>query len=133
MNNEKTTFSRDFRIESHVTVGNLIENIRDGCLYVVEHLLTLTLSRDSIVRVIDEYALGSSSLQSLCIPASVEIIPEHCFADCNSLSSVTFKPWCRLRQIERSALLNSALESICIPSLLKSSENSVFLAAIFWR
>jgi hypothetical protein len=43
---------------------------------------------------------GCSSLESICIPASVEIICGRCFAYCKSLKHLTFERHSRLGPIE---------------------------------
>jgi hypothetical protein len=58
-----------------------------------------------------------SSLSSICIPSSVEILREWCFAGCQALCNVTFEADSRLSHIEPFAFSNcSSLSSIGIPA-----------------
>jgi hypothetical protein len=62
-----------------------------------------------------------SSLQSICIPASVQSIGVGSFSDCRSLQLLGFERDSKLTEIAADALLNcSSLESICIPASLRS-------------
>jgi hypothetical protein len=47
---------------------------------------------------------NSSSLRSICLPASVEFLGEHSFSHCRSLSSFTFESGSKLSRIEACAL-----------------------------
>jgi hypothetical protein len=59
----------------------------------------------------------NSTLNSIYIPASVEILGEGCFEKCTSLSQVTFEPGSRLTRIGNCAFrICSSLTSICIPA-----------------
>jgi hypothetical protein len=59
-------------------------------------------------------------LKSICIPASVEILGDHSFANGHSLEIVTFESGCEVRRIESHAFLQCwALKSICIPASLE--------------
>jgi hypothetical protein len=46
---------------------------------------------------------GCSSLSSICIPSSVEILCEKCFCYCASLSNLTFESESKLSRIGESA------------------------------
>jgi hypothetical protein len=61
-------------------------------------------------------AFESSSLNSICLPASIKTIGEFCFAGCSSLSSVTFEPGAKLSKLGRAVFQRSSLETIFIPS-----------------
>jgi hypothetical protein len=71
---------------------------------------------------IDLEAFSScSSLQSICIPATVETIGQNCFSNCTSLSSITFESDSRLNRIEMNAFRGcSSLQSIFIPASVQS-------------
>jgi hypothetical protein len=57
-----------------------------------------------------------SSLKSISIPASVEIVCEKCFHCCTSLSSLTFESGSNLKQIDAGAFsLCFLLQSVRIP------------------
>jgi predicted transcriptional regulator len=67
------------------------------------------------VRAIRSKAFSNSSLPSIVIPQTVEIIGSVCFSDCKSLSSVSIESGSLLRRIESSAFSFSSLSSITIP------------------
>jgi hypothetical protein len=57
------------------------------------------------------------NLQSVCIPASVEVLGPSCFHACNGLQFVTFEKGCGLQRIEETAFDSCViLQSICILS-----------------
>jgi hypothetical protein len=54
------------------------------------------------------------------IPASVEKLCWHSFAECNSLSTVTFEPGSKLSHVEADVFKQrQAVVSICIPGALQ--------------
>jgi hypothetical protein len=58
-----------------------------------------------------------SMLESICIPAFIEIIGDYCFSACSSLSELTFESGSRLTHIGEAAFSScSSLTSICIPA-----------------
>jgi hypothetical protein len=46
---------------------------------------------------------GCSSLQSICIPSSIESICDYCFSNCASLSSLTFASDCKVSTLDVQA------------------------------
>jgi hypothetical protein len=66
-------------------------------------------------------------LRSICIPSSVKILGQYCFARCESLSVVTFESGSRLSQIEPLAFETCpSLFSISLPSRVDTLSGSVF-------
>jgi hypothetical protein len=62
---------------------------------------------------------SSSSLESISVPASVEVLCARCFAGLDHLSSLTFEPGSKLRAIEGSVFSDCpSLESISLPPSL---------------
>jgi hypothetical protein len=58
-----------------------------------------------------------SSVRSICIPASVEILDDKCFSNCQSLSSLTFESDSHVTRIGKLAFKScELLLSICIPA-----------------
>jgi hypothetical protein len=74
---------------------------------------------------IEQEAFSFSSLQSILIPSNVEILGSKCFADCGSLSSITFESNSRLTRIESLAFKWSSLQSIVIPRNVRFIDDSV--------
>jgi hypothetical protein len=59
-------------------------------------------------------------LSSLCIPSSVERLSTECFAECSSLSAVSFETASQLSWMECGVFLDClSLSAICVPSALK--------------
>jgi hypothetical protein len=59
------------------------------------------------------------SLESISVPASVEVLGEYCFAGLTHLSSLTFEPGSKLRAIEHFAFSSCfSLRSISLPASL---------------
>jgi hypothetical protein len=75
---------------------------------------------------IESDAFANSSLQSIVIPSSVEILGSSCFGECESLSSISFESNSRLIRIESNAFSKSSLQSIVIPSSVEILGSSCF-------
>jgi hypothetical protein len=56
-----------------------------------------------------------SEFSSIIIPSSVETLESKCFADCESLSSITFELNSRLTIIESKAFSDLSFQSMVIP------------------
>jgi hypothetical protein len=87
-----------------------------------------SISFESHLRLIriESDAFSFSSLQSIVIPSSVEILGPSCFAYCKSLSSISFESNSRLMRIESDAFSESSLQSIVIPSNVEIIGSSCF-------
>jgi hypothetical protein len=73
-------------------------------------------SRSKLIRIEALALSGCSSLKSICIPASVEIVCEKCFHACSLLSSLTFESGSKLKEIEAEAFFFCfSLPSLRIP------------------
>jgi hypothetical protein len=71
--------------------------------------------------------LSCSSLQSICIPSSVQTISDSCFAFCPTLSNVAFEPDSQISILEGNAFdFCSSLRSIWIPSSVQTISRSCF-------
>jgi hypothetical protein len=71
-------------------------------------------------------------LQSLCIPASVEVLCEDCFHDMPGLSSLTFEPGSKLRIMENQVFGNCpSLKSIVLPASVLVVDGSPFMHSCF--
>jgi hypothetical protein len=71
--------------------------------------------------------VSCSSLQSICLPASVETIRLRCFEGCKNLSSLTFEPGSRLSRLGDWAFADCrSFQSICIPSSIETISPSCF-------
>jgi hypothetical protein len=58
-------------------------------------------------------------VESISVPASLEVVPARCFAYLIHLSSLTFEPGSKLREIQDSAFANcTSLQSISLPASL---------------
>jgi hypothetical protein len=67
-----------------------------------------------------------SSLRSILIPRTVEILCSGCFSSCKSLTSVTFESNSRLSGIESETFSLSSLQSIVIPRGVRFLDGSAF-------
>jgi hypothetical protein len=91
-------------------------------------LESATCAPDSTLATIERSVFGKcSSLESICIPRSVEVLDSRCFEFCTKLSSVVFCPDCQVLRIGDSAFTNcSSLSSIGIPSSVEILEDNCF-------
>jgi hypothetical protein len=80
------------------------------------------------LRQICEYAFSScSALESICIPASIEILDNYCFINCPSLSIIIFESDSKLSQMGRALFYNCwSLTSICIPAAIGTIRQQCF-------
>jgi hypothetical protein len=79
------------------------------------------------ISILSKSAFDNSSLESICIPSSVETIGESCFRCCRYLANVTFEPKAKLADIGKSAFTGcSSLRSICLPAQIKTIAKSCF-------
>jgi hypothetical protein len=80
----------------------------------------VTFEASATLLRIEQSAFHScSSLSSICIPSSVEMICGWCFCNCTALSSVTFQAGSRLLRLGHHAFHDcSSLSAICIPATL---------------
>jgi hypothetical protein len=78
-------------------------------------LCSISFESNSQLTRIEIEAFARSSLRSIFIPRSVEILCSECFSFCQSLNSVSFEANSRLTRIEFRAFSDSSLQSIVIP------------------
>jgi hypothetical protein len=79
---------------------------------------------------IESEAFYESSLESILIPSSVEILGSSSFSYCESLSPIRIESNSRLRRIEPKAFWKSSLQSILISStILFIASNAVDIAS----
>jgi hypothetical protein len=85
-------------------------------------LATVTFEHGGRRLILAERAFaGVPVIQSICIPSSVETIPERCFYHCETLSNVTFEPDCRVSVLDEAAFSGcSSLRSIFIPASVET-------------
>jgi hypothetical protein len=70
---------------------------------------------------------GCPRLPSICLPSSVEAIPNSCFSGCHSLSQVTFEAGSKVSRLGEGAFSScSSLQSICIPAAVEAIGSSCF-------
>jgi hypothetical protein len=89
----------------------------DGGKYFRPFATLSSISFESPSRLtrIESQTFSCSSLGSILIPGSVEILGPRCFSQCQSLLSISFESPSRLIRIESEAFSFSSIESILIP------------------
>jgi hypothetical protein len=99
-----------------------------SCFPCCTNLSTATFESGCAMSILDEYAFAScSSLQSICIPSSIEAIAPFCFTNCRPLSTVTFDSRCRISALGESAFQRCALlQSICVRSSVRTISQLCF-------
>jgi hypothetical protein len=98
------------------------------CFQSCTSLENVIFESDSKVHELQKSAfLCCSSLKSICIPASVEIICKCCFRLCTSLDRVSFEPNSKLLEIEKDAFSSCPLLNyISIPGFIEITRESCF-------
>jgi hypothetical protein len=76
---------------------------------------------------IESKAFYNSSLESIVIPSTVEILGSNCFSFCESLSSITFESNSHLTRIESETFFYSSFQSIVIPRSVQFIDGSAFI------
>jgi hypothetical protein len=77
---------------SDIALNREIEIIGAECFSHCSWILSFKLESGSRLRRIEDGAfLACEALESICIPASVEVLCAHCLAGCSLLSSVGFE------------------------------------------
>jgi hypothetical protein len=75
----------------------------------------------------DSAFFGCSSLESICIPSSIQTISKACFNSCRRLLNLTFVRGSRIVNLCESAFGDcSSLQSICIPSSVETISDFCF-------
>jgi hypothetical protein len=100
-------------------------------LYELKSLTSLAFEPDSKLREISERAVsGCSSLKSICLPASVEVLGVYCFSDLAQLSLVTFESGSKLREMKEGVFANCPLlKSIFLPASVPITSGSPFIGS----
>jgi hypothetical protein len=110
-----------------IVISNEINRIAAGCFYRSQGIAALTFESGSRLLILDKLLFSGSSLESVCIPSSVEQMGERCFAYCRALSTVTFEAGSKLLRFGSEAFVwCKALTSICIPASVETISESCF-------
>jgi hypothetical protein len=88
----------------------------------------VTFERGSRLSTLGRFAFAEcKSLQSICIPSSVETVVRFCFRYCSRLSVLTFESGSRISNFGRGAFAQySSLRSICLLSSLTGVQKTCF-------
>jgi hypothetical protein len=126
---EGMTLIRYFKQDTTAVIGGDYGSIGPYCFESHKILSTVAFEDGSTLTSIGECAFANCpSLESICIPSSVEIIGESCFYGCTSLSQFTFQSGSRITHIcGDSFRLCLSLSSICLPAQLESIPGRCFL------
>jgi hypothetical protein len=119
-----TSLIRYFGRDSNVKICCDIERLCVGSFSKCRQLRELEFESPSRVRTIECQAFERCSmLESICLPASVEIISERSFRKCKNLVEFRFEMGSKLRRIEIESFVGcSSLSSIFVPRVLAGNE-----------
>jgi hypothetical protein len=93
--------------------------------YIKDYIWIAFETNSRLIRL-ESSVFSTSSLQSIIIPSSVEILESECFQTCNLLSTIIFELNSRLTRIGSEAFSYSSLPSIVILSSVKILESKCF-------
>jgi hypothetical protein len=82
------------------------------------------LPNSNLWRIGEQALSRCDHLESICIPASVEVLGKGCFPQC--LKTVTFEARSRLRIIEEKAFGSCWLHTICLPASVSEIDSTAF-------
>jgi hypothetical protein len=118
-----------FSDDSSALISNSIQEIGPYAFARRYFLAAITFESPSIVvNFLDSAFLGCSSLESICIPASVRFIGNDCFLFCESLVSVTFEQPSMLEIINDDAFnYCKSLSQISIPASVQQIGTGSFV------
>jgi hypothetical protein len=86
---------------------------------ILSGLQVLSVEPGAQLTTIETWAFCATSLRSICIPRSVEIIGEHCFLLSKRLEALAFEPGSRLREIPQGCFVQCGLRTIDIPRTIR--------------
>jgi hypothetical protein len=113
-----SSIKRYFGAEQEVRIANHIHKLGFGCFChcpTVSSVIFESGSRLSRIKSFTFY--NCSSLSSICIPSTIEMISSSAFSDCKSLATVTFESSSQLSRLGyRAFAFCTSLSSISIPS-----------------
>jgi hypothetical protein len=112
-----TCLLRYFGKEGEVTIGEDIVGISRGCFSYCDSISSVRFEPGCQITALSESAFECSSLESICIPASVLTIATDCFRTCLRLSAVTFEAGSQASKIGDSAFAECpSLRAIRLPA-----------------
>jgi hypothetical protein len=77
-------------------------------------LRVVTFATPSRLRRIGVAAFQGTAITAVVIPASVEVLDDSCFCECEVLERLTFEPRSRLERIEVAAFMQSGLSQLVV-------------------
>jgi hypothetical protein len=120
-NVKEDTFDCNMNIIPLVS-GRLSRRVFSLCKALVEFCIRVARfePRSRLTRIQDRAFFTCSSLESICLPRTVELLCDKCFAGCDELRIVEFESNSQVTCIEGDAFRsNYSLESLCIPSMVR--------------
>jgi hypothetical protein len=93
-----------------------IRSISSECFYDSKQFKFLVFENLSMLERIETKAFSKTSLISVVILRSVEVLGESCFLECGLLSSVTIESGSKLSRIEKQSFSGTELFEIVIPA-----------------
>lgn len=119
-------------IITSVTIPNTIKMIGYDAFAYAKNLSSLIFTEGSTLETIRDTAFLDSTLESIEIPASVNVLGMECFSSAETVSilrSVTFQEGSQLETIESYVFKNTQIETIIIPEGVKSIGHYAFAYA----
>ena len=106
-------------LKNNVELKKLSSNVFCGCQQLKEFKIS------SSIKEIENNVFENCSLQSICIPSTISIIPSKCFYNCYYLSSIQLSN--EIKILKEMCFYNCReLESIELSSQLTKIENDCF-------
>jgi hypothetical protein len=107
---------------TELCIGNAIRELCDGCFACQTAISTVSFEADCGVRRFGDRAFCNSSLRSIVVPSSVEVIESGCFWGCTELSIVAFEPNSRLSSFgEQVFACCTSLKRIALPAAIQTT------------
>ena len=136
-----TTLEIEFNPESSVgfsqrafyyaaTVGSLtlpkVTKIEQEAFSSCYNMTSITMDPESPLTVIGSQAFSMNSIESINIPASVEIISSNAFSACSNLCDIKFEEGSKLHTIESAAFMWTSITEFVIPETVETLGSRVF-------
>lgn len=102
-----------------VAIPDFIKKIESHAFECCQQLQVVKISKDSELKVINNFAFHKSLICHITIPKSVVKIGQSAFRDCTNLSSIEFAANSNLSIIDCYAFTETQIEKIIIPSKVK--------------
>jgi hypothetical protein len=119
MDSSKCCLVRYLGASQDVHIWKEVIILGKSCFQGCKHVESITFSKESELKRIEELCFHSCFFKSICIPRTVEILCKSCF-QCSTIAHARFEPDSRLKRIEETCFFKCKLKSIILPRFVET-------------